>query len=75
MHWNGALLNHVNVMIAWLKSMTWKGIHPIINLSEIVYDKGVSLSKVEMKPIEERLERKPSLPKYDIRIVPVGLLV
>ena len=75
MHWNGALLNHVNVMIAWLKSMTWKEIHPIINLSEIVYDKGVSLSKVEMKPIEERLERKPSLPKYDIRIVPVGLLV
>lgn len=75
MHWNGALLNHVNVMIAWLKSMTWKGTNPIIKLSEKVYEKGVSLCRSEMELIEKRLDRNLSLPKYDIKIVPDKFLV
>jgi len=50
--------------------MTWKGIHPLVELSREVYEKGVSLSREAMKAVEERLERNPLLPKWDILIRP-----
>ena len=50
--------------------MTWKGIHPIIKLSQTIYQKGVSLSKKAMQAVETRLERNPLLPKWDILIRP-----
>lgn len=53
-------------MLAWAQSMTWKGLKPIINLSKKVYQKGISLTKKEMKEIEKRLLRNPNLPQWDI---------
>lgn len=67
-HWNGAKLIDVDTLLVWAQSMTWKGIQPIITLSEKVYEKGISLSKKAMKQIEVRLERNPLLPKWDILI-------
>lgn len=69
-HWNGTKLTDVDTMLVWAESMTWKGQHPIVTLSETVYEKGISLSKKEMKSIEARLERHPTLPKWDILIRP-----
>ena len=69
-HWNGALLDTANTMVRWAQSMTWKGIKPIVILSETVYEKGVSLSKQPMKSIEARLLRNPLLPKWDVLIRP-----
>ncbi len=69
-HWNGALLRDVETMLAWAKSMTWKGLKPIVNLSQEIYQKGISLTKKEMKEIERRLERNPNLLKWDIFIRP-----
>ncbi len=69
-HWNGAKLIDVSTMLAWAQSMTWKGLKPIINLSNKDYQKGISLSKKAMKAIEKRLERNPLLPKWDILIRP-----
>lgn len=69
-HWNGAKLQSVETMLEWAKSMTWKGIHPIVVLNQKVYEKGIALSKKEMKPVEQRLERNPLLPKWDILIHP-----
>jgi hypothetical protein len=57
-------------MLEWAKSMTWKGIHPLVELSRKVYQKGVTLSKRAMRAVENRLERHPELPKYDILINP-----
>ncbi|CAK0759561.1 hypothetical protein CCP4SC76_3150005 [Gammaproteobacteria bacterium] len=57
-------------MLEWAKSMTWKGIQPVVNLSQIVYEKGISLSKKAMEAVEARLERNPVLPKWDIMIRP-----
>ena len=68
-HWNGAKLTNSETMLAWAKSMTWKGIHPVVQLSQEVYEKGVSLSKQAMQAVEARLERNPMLPKWDILIV------
>lgn len=70
-HWNGALLTDVQTMLGWAKSMTWKGIHPIVELSSEVYKKGISLTKKAMREIEARLIRNPVLPKWDILIGPV----
>ena len=67
-HWNGTLLTDVKTLLGWASTMTWKGIHPIVTLTEKVYSKGISLTKNAMKKIEERLERNPLLPKWDILI-------
>ena len=69
-HWNGAKLLNVKTMVAWAQSMTWKGLHPVIKLSEKIYQKGISLTKKEMRKVEKRLERNPLLPKWDILIQP-----
>ena len=73
-HWNGALLVDVQTMLEWAKSMTWKGLHPVVELSRQVYDKGISLSNAAMKDIEARLQRNPELPKWDILIQPAILV-
>ena len=67
-HWNGAKLQTVDAMLAWAKSMTWKGLHPIVLLNQKVYEKKISLTKIEMRSVEKRLERNPLLPKWDILI-------
>lgn len=71
MHWNGAMLKDTQTMLAWAKSMTWKGIHSIVWLSETSYEKGIALTKKFMRPIENRLIRNPELPKWDIYIQPL----
>ena len=58
-------------MLGWAKTMTWKGKNPTVDHTEMVYEKGISLNKMEMKLIEARLERSPSLPKWDIFIRPL----
>jgi Rhodopirellula transposase DDE domain len=72
LHWNGTKLIDVEMMLEWAKSMTWKGIHPIVELSRKVYQKGVTLSKSAMRTVEARLERHPRLPKWDILIHPTS---
>ena len=72
LHWNGTKLVDVETMVEWAKSMTWKGIHPIVTLSRKVYQKGGTLSKRAMRAVEDRLERHPELPYWDILIQPVS---
>jgi hypothetical protein len=72
LHWNGTKLVDVETMVQWAKSMTWKGIHPIVALSRQVYQKGVTLSKSAMRAVEARLERHLELPKWDILIHPAS---
>lgn len=69
-HWNGTQLHDAETMLQWAKSMTWKGLHPIVELSRTVYAKGVTLSKKAMREVEARLQRNPELPKWDILIQP-----
>jgi len=69
-HWNGALFSNLETMLSWAKTMKWKGIPPMIYLSQKIYQKGISLTKKAMEPIEMRLLRNPHLPKWDILIQP-----
>lgn len=71
-HWNGEILNSIDKAVKWAKTMTWKGIKPIVKLWEKVYKKKVFLTKEEMKPYEDRIERSKNLPKWDITIAPLA---
>jgi hypothetical protein len=70
LQWNGTKLIDAETMLEWAKKMTWKGIHPVVELSRKVYQKGIALGKAAMQAVEARLERHPALPKYDILINP-----
>jgi hypothetical protein len=72
LHWNGTKLVDIETMVEWARSMTWKGMHPIVELSRKIYQKGVTLSKKAMREVEARLERHPELPNWDILIRPAS---
>ncbi len=67
---SGVLLNCVRFVLECAQRMTWNGKHPEIQELPGEYPLGVKLSRKEMRPWEARLERSPTLPKYDITIKP-----
>ncbi len=69
-HWNGTLLNSVTTVLEWARTMTWKGVHPVVSLLEKSYAKGVRITKAAFKAIESRLRRDNDLPKYEVLIQP-----
>ncbi len=70
-HWNGEILDSVGKVINRAVTMTWKGIKPVVHLWDKIYEKGIRLTKREMKPYEKRIERSVKLPKWDIGIEPL----
>ncbi len=68
--WNGVLLNCLKVVLQCALRMTWRGRHPVVRRLHGRYPDGVRVSAKEMKPIEARLQRSVTLPKYDITIKP-----
>jgi len=69
-HWSGTLLNSVITTLEWAKTMTWKGLHPVVSLLETAYQKGVKVGKKLFKVIAERINRHELLPKYYMTIQP-----
>ena len=73
-HWSGTLLNSIETTLEWAKTMTWKGIHPVIELLVTIYERGVRIGKKEFKVITDRINRHPNpdLKKYYVTIQPQG---
>ena len=70
-HWSGTLLNSKEVTLEWAKTMTWKGIHPVVKLIETVYEKSVTVPKKIFKAtIVDRINRDKVLSKYYMTIQP-----
>ena len=69
-HWNGTLLNSIDTTLAWAKTMTWRGVAPIVHLLNQAYETGVTLTKSAFRPIADRLERSAGLPKWSLVINP-----
>ena len=42
-HWNGALLSTAETALRWAQTMTWKGLAPVVRLTDKLYHKGVRL--------------------------------
>lgn len=69
-HWNGTLLNNVETVLGWARTMTWKGVPAVVQLLDTVYETGVRIAKKAFRKTEQRLKRDESLPKYSVRIQP-----
>ena len=68
-HWNGSLLDSVDAVIQYARSVTWKGTHPLVELVTTVYQTGVTLTKEAMDALETQLERLPHLGKWFVDIM------
>ena len=69
-HWNGTLLNTLETTLEWAKTMTWKGLEPVVEVLETFYKKGVSIGKKAFQSIADRITRHLLLPKYYVTIQP-----
>ena len=69
-HWSATLLNTIETTLEWAKTMTWKGMSPVIKLVKIVYQKGVRMTKKAFNALANRIDRDASLPKYYLTIKP-----
>ena len=69
-HWSATLLNTQEVTLEWAKTMTWKGVYPVVKLVETTYQKGVKLGKNAFKALSNRIDRDTLLPKYYVTIQP-----
>lgn len=69
-HWRGQLLTSVQKTLGMARSMTYRGIRPVVRKVTKTYKAGVTLSKKAMREIEQRLERKAGLESWFITISP-----
>ena len=69
-HWSATLLDTVETTLEWAKTMTWKGISPVIKLVETAYQKGVRMGKKAFNALANRIDRDTALPKYYVTIQP-----
>ena len=71
-HGNGGLLDSVDAVMGYSKSMTWKGRHPSVALVTREYETGVRLPKAAMRAIEAQVSRLPGLEPWflDVAVLP-----
>jgi transposase len=69
-HWNGSILNSVDTVLGYAKSMTWKGKNPIIKYSKKVYQTGKKLTNEMMNKYEAVMDRKSNLEKWFVTLNP-----
>jgi hypothetical protein len=67
-HWNGALLDSVEAVLAFPRTMTWHGVHPVVELVTTTSQRGVKLTKEAMDRVEAQLQRLPHLEKWFVDI-------
>lgn len=72
-HWNGSLLDSLDTVLNFARSLLYKAKQPIVSLIPKVYLSGVKLSKHLMRNLEKRFLRLPGLEKWFVRIVPLPL--
>jgi hypothetical protein len=60
----------VEAVIAYAQTMTWKGLHPTVELVTKTYKTGVKLMKHAMTQLETQLQRLPRLEKWFVDIYP-----
>ncbi len=69
-HWNGTLLDSLETVVRCAASLLWRGIQPVVEVTQKVYQTGVRLTSKEMDLLELRLDRLLGLEKYFVLIPP-----
>ena len=68
--WNGYLLDTVNTVLNRAANFFWKGLSATVKLLDEIYEKGIKVVGKERVALEQRLQRSPTLPWWDITIYP-----
>jgi transposase len=68
-HWNGTLLDSIDTVLQFARTMTWNGRHPVVDLVTTIYQTGVTLTKDVMETVEAQLQRLPDLGKWFVDII------
>lgn len=71
-HWNGSLLDRIDSVIQFARTMTWNGNHPIVSLVTATYTTGVRLTKDAMEALESQVMRLAGLEKWFVDILPAA---
>ncbi len=69
-HWRGEIIDTTQKGLGLARSMTYKGIKPTVRKVTKVYRAGISVTKKAMREIAKRLERKPGLESWFLKIIP-----
>ena len=63
-------MNTIDTALGWAKTMTWKGVSPIVRFVNKTYCTGVKLGNKAYAPIARRLERHEILSAWSVTIQP-----
>ena len=74
-HWNGTLLDSIDTVRKFARTMTWDGQHPVVALVTTTYQTGVTLTQDAMETVEAQLKRLPALGKWFVDIVSPSLAI
>jgi len=67
-HWNGELLDSEEKVLGLARSMTYNGIHPMVEMVDGINPTGITLDKGEMALYEKRVVRFTGLEKWFVDI-------
>ena len=70
-HWNGSLMDSCQTVFNFARTMTFRGLHPLVKHVQKIYHTGVKLTPAQMTLLESRFERLKGLPKWFVRISPL----
>jgi hypothetical protein len=71
-HWNGSLLDSLDTVLGFAKTLSWRQRKPVVRLVQQVYSTGVKLTQTAMNLLEQRFERLPNLGKWFVTIRPLA---
>jgi hypothetical protein len=67
-HWNGSLLDSLEAVVGYAKTMTYKGRSPVVTIVNRVYQTGVHLTAALMAELETQFSRFEALGRWFIDI-------
>jgi hypothetical protein len=63
-------LTSIPTALEWAKSMTWRGVSPIVHFWDRAYQRGVRIARAAYRPIAARMQRAADIGKWSVRIEP-----
>ena len=67
-HWSGDILDTIETVVNFARTMTWKGNAPMVRLLTTIYHTGVRLTKQAMTEVEKHVERLSGLERWFLKI-------
>ena len=68
------MLNHLDVIIGFTKTLLWKGAIPFVKQVTQIYETGKKLTAKAMHLLEQRIEREEEIGKWFVTIKPLPLV-